>query len=1283
MVVITQGMVNIYNGSTFEYIHLNAERFYALSGYHGFHRSYVDGEGRLWIKNYGKLILVDIRKERFEPKADSILAAMGAREPLADLFMDQHQGFWMLTKTGKLLYKNSNQKVIKVFFNERSLGDNASDPLYDLAVLNKQLFLFFRSGLFKCYDLVTRKFLFSGDLEEAFPHSYNRTAFVVPGNHTLYILRNGETGIMQVYNANSHKWNTVLQPEYGLNCLSVNHKGELFLSCRFGLWRFSSDLARRQFIPTLHLLDGRSIDTEVSTLYNDTQGGFWVGTLNRGLLYYHPDRFKFSNIGKSRFPVKKPGDLSVTCFGNDASGRLLVGTAGGLFKYKPAEEQLTRSPGMLGNIRCNAIYTDKQQRTWICTTKGLYKIEDDRENYFDTGDINCITQTGIDEFYLGSEEEGLLKFQPSSGVKEPVKATAINNTAVTRLKECIIWEGRVIGISNAGLMIYDPALKTSISGQHLPVKLRRLFNTNNQQYTCLLADSRGLLWLGTEDGLNVWDNRNGTLCSLHNDEGLINNSVKAVVEDNEHELWVSTSNGVSRVRVNKNQGQYQFAFDNFNNYDGIIDNEFIPRSAFISQHNNLYFGGIDGFNELDLQRKTENDKKLKPLFVKLQLDGKEIVQGEAYEGNVILTRSIAATDHLTLNHDQNFLTLGFSALNYVNPSQTYYQYYLDGVDQVWRSESAPDGLGFATYTNLSPGTYVFNVRAGRSAKDLSGQVARMVITIKAPWWKSPLAILCYILIISALAYLVISRNLVRIKARRIKKQREELDELKFRFITNMSHELRTPLTLILTPLDVLLKKFEDVKVKTQLTGIYNNALNLLSLVNQLLDFRRLEISGESLHLSYCNIEDYIKTLSNPFEELAHSKDIHFNWQCEVEQAWLYIDRDKTSIMINNLLSNAFKFTATGGRVNLKVDLENLNNLTDKVFRIEVTDTGCGVAEKYLPVIFDRFFQADNQPEGNNGNGIGLHLVREYARMHGGEVSVESQAGKGSRFTIAMPAKFRTDTSASQETGATRDDRSNLKILIVEDNWEFREFLANNLSASYTVMTAVNGSEGLDKISEQMPDLVISDIMMPEMDGITMCKELKKNVRISHIPVILLTARSTDDAKLQGYDAGADAYISKPFNMDILMLRIRNLIDQHEQRKQLFKKATVIQPASVTTTDVDERLIQNALKCIEKNLANSAYSVEQFSSDMNMDRTGLYRKLLATVGQSPSDFIRSVRLKNAAQLILKRAHSITEISIMVGFSNVAYFSKCFHDEYGVKPSQYITQVSTGKIESGRK
>jgi len=503
------------------------------------------------------------------------------------------------------------------------------------------------------------------------------------------------------------------------------------------------------------------------------------------------------------------------------------------------------------------------------------------------------------------------------------------------------------------------------------------------------------------------------------------------------------------------------------------------------------------------------------------------------------------------------------------------------------------------------------------------------------------------------------RNQLKIEER----QKEELDQLKYSFFTNISHELRTPLTLILTPLDSILRKIEDESLKKQLNGIYRNANELLKLVNQLLDFRKLEMKGETLGLSYSSINDFIEATAFSFQEMAANNGIELVSECEDENIYAYVDKDKMQKIINNLLSNAIKFTPPGGRILLKA----MKDPNEQMFVIQVSDTGIGIPEVDVSQIFDRFYQVKKQKSINTGSGIGLHLVKEYVEMHNGTIEVESRLNEGSLFTVSIPIDLQS-AEETQSEPETTDEHQQIKVLIVEDNAEFRMFIQGELLEKYHVIEAVNGKDGLEKALKHQPDLIITDVMMPEMSGTELCRLLKKNIQTSHIPVILLTAKTSDKAQIEGFEAGADAYISKPFNMDILLLRIHHLIEQQNQRKEQFKNAITINPGVLASTNVDKELIKDALGHIEKNMDNVSYSVEQLSKDLFMDRTGLYRKLSAITGQTPSEFIRSVRLKKAA-LLLKSGLPVSEVASRVGFGTTSYFTKCFQEEFGVKPSQY--------------
>jgi len=1279
MVIVTNGLVNLYDGTSFHYIHYDDEKVYHLSEYFGFYHLYVDTQERLWVKDYQKLMLFDLKKESFVHNLDSVLLEEGITASLSNFFMDSKSNLWCLTNQNELILKEPNQKDVTVFISDFSQLTKNNDELYDLSIYENQVFLFFKSGTMVCFNLNTRKELYrENPFEKEDTGLYERTLMVIPHKQFLYQIRNGETGILLRYDIENRKWKTILKQNYTFNTLSVDNNGNLWISSPQGLWFISHDLQDMLHIPELQLVDGRVFLSEIDTQFHDNQGGLWIGTSDRGLLYYHPDRFKFRNIGRTFFGINNKQKLKVTCFA-ELNEEIVVGTSSnGVYRYSHQNNfPLIPFAEIPQNTQCNWMLKDSKQRIWLCTeNNGLYCITKTQTKHY-TLPFNSayfIHETPQGLLYLCTDA-GLGIFDPQTESYKQMETT--KRSAVGCVFQLVPYEqNSFLLLSDIGLSIYDYKNDLLQVPEKDKNRKQAIFRQSNQRYNCLFADSRGLIWFGTEDGLNVWNNRENRLRSFHTENGLVNNYIQSIIEDNQNRIWVSTSCGISCIDVEKENESYQYSFSNFNSYDGIISNEFLKRSVCLTSSGTLLWGGVDGFNELNLSRVNKlQQNTLPPLFVKFFLFGVEIKQGNKYNGEILLNQSIASTKELKLHYNQNFIAFEFSALNYINPARTFYRYYLEGIDESWHEIAAENGMGRANYTNLPPGDYLLKVCASNSNLQWDSECVEMRIVIAPPFWKTPLAYFFYMLSFLVLFYFLFAYYLKKSKEKLVIQQKEHLNRMKFQFFTNISHELRTPLTLVITPLEAMIKKITDEKQKIQLSEISRNANTLLNMVNQLLDFRRIEMSGETLHLSYCDINDFVDSICSSFKLLSQSKNIEFTWECNLSNSYTYVDKDKLQKIINNLLSNAAKFTPEEGTIHLLLENRILPDNQTEMFCIQVTDNGCGIPEKEIPKIFDRFYQVENkQTIQNTGSGIGLHITQEYVQLHHGHIQAESIEGKGSTFAVYIPLHLKP---AAQVETEIKQQENILQVLIVEDNNEFRAFLSNQLSEQYTVICASNGKIGLEKAIEFSPDLIVSDVMMPEMDGIEMCRNLKKDVRVSHIPVILLTARSSEDAQIEGYDAGVDAYISKPFSMEILLLRIHNFAEQQKQRKALFKNAIVIQPESITTTSLDEELIKKAIKCIENNLSNSLYSVEQFSKDLNMDRTGLYRKLSAIVGQAPSVFIRSVRLKRAAQM-LEQGIAVSEVSDLVGFGTRSHFSKCFQEEFGVKPSQYRNpQTNTGR------
>jgi DNA-binding response OmpR family regulator/ligand-binding sensor domain-containing protein/nitrogen-specific signal transduction histidine kinase len=1275
MVIVTLGMLNIYDGSSFLHLHYSDEKAYPLSKFYGWHISYIDSKDNIWLKNQYKLYLFDVRKESYIPNIDSIFFTYGIKDHVTDFIIDSEYNFWFITDKNELLFRKRYKERANLFIRDVFITNYPDDQLIDIEINKNELFLFYKSGVMVCYDINTREEKYRDNPFEKNGNLYSSTIAVLPYNEYLYQVRNGNIkGISVRYNVNTRSWDRIIETDdCWQNTLTLDSKGNCWISTFQGLWLIDKNLKNKRLISPIQLVDGRLFETEITTQYSDNNGGLWVGSINRGLLYYHPDRFKFRNFGRTLFKLHDNEKLRVNGF-SEINDNVLVGTQNGLYLYSKSTESLVPYKRVPVNTTCNMLFKDSKQHTWLCTQyNGLYKITDTNIKHFSKPACCQYIFEALDGHYYVCTDNSFGILEPSAGSFERIETSSGQNLGYT-FYLIQFGKNKLIGTSMAGLFIYN-CIDKSIS---FPDRENEtIFQHDNYHYHSIYIDSRGLIWFGTQDGLYVYDSTANSTQSFYEKDGLVNNAIRSIIEDNHGKIWVSTSNGITCIEISGNETNYHYSFVNYNHYDGVIENEFLPRSVFKTTDNHLLWGGLDGFNEFDLNRIDSSKQQLsRPLINRFMLSGTEIKVGEKYNRNIILNQSVSTTKQIDLKHFQNFLGFDFSALNYVNPAQTFYKYMLEGIDVTWNEVSSTNGIGHANYTNLHPGTYKLKVYAANNNRNWGDRCAEITIVVHPPIWKTPIAYFIYIILFLGVFSYVLYTYHEWNKQKIIRKQKDELDQMKLSFYTNISHELRTPLTLILTPLGSIIKKLNNELLKKQLTGIYSNAKDLLELVNQLLDFRKLEMKGERLQLNYCDIDEFIEELAHPFEELANEKRVKFTYKVGDKNLHAFLDKSKLQKIINNLLSNALKFTPKGGDVELSVYKISPGKKSTSKIAIQVSDTGCGIPENDLSHIFDRFYQC-KQNNQSTGSGIGLHLVKEYVQMLNGSVDVESQLGQGSTFRVKIPVNLQSIEEKGLNT-VGRTKKPAITILLVEDNEEFKTFLYNELSENYKIITASNGIEGLLKTRKENPDLVISDIMMPKMSGTEFCDKLKHDIHISHIPVILLTARTSENFQVEGFKVKADAYITKPFNMEILQLRIQNLIEQQEKRKELFKNAILLNADTLTSTDIDKELIKKALTQIEKNIDNSSYSVEQLSSDLFMERTGLYRKIIAIVGQTPTEFIRSIRLKKAAHL-LKKGQLVYDVSENVGFGSTSYFIKCFQKEFGMKPSQYRHNNLVTKVE----
>ncbi|NQV15556.1 response regulator, partial [bacterium] len=677
-----------------------------------------------------------------------------------------------------------------------------------------------------------------------------------------------------------------------------------------------------------------------------------------------------------------------------------------------------------------------------------------------------------------------------------------------------------------------------------------------------------------------------------------------------------------------------------------------------------------------------------------------------FNEEVQLDTAISYKSQITLSPNENVFSFEFTALNFINAEENKFAYKMDGFNKDWITTDASNRI--ASYTNLDPGDYTFRVKGSNNDGVWNETGTSIKITILPPWWRTVWAYGVYILALGFAFYRYRNFELNRAKLNQKYEMEhfeatklKEMDQVKSRFFANISHEFRTPLTLILGPLGKMLGKLKGSEWDQDLNLMQRQAKQLLDLVTQLLDLSKLEAGKMKILVSQRNIVPLLKGLTQSFASLADRDNKTLSFITELEDIQVHVDRDAMTKIINNLLSNAFKFTESGAAI--QVDVQNLQPAKpdgNGHLSITIRDDGIGIPEERLNQIFDRFYQVDNsETREREGTGIGLALTRELVELHHGSIEVSSAESTGTTFTITLPLGAdhlkpeevsdsaedladealedqlvdETDVTSSSQTVV---DESQPILLIVEDNPDVRNYIKSDLNDHYNCHEAVDGEAGLEQALDLIPDLIISDVMMPKMDGVEFCRRIKTEERTSHIPVILLTAKADLESKLEGLETGADDYLTKPFEVEELQVRIKNLIEQRELLRERFKQDLSLVPADLNLPSMDEQFLEKAIGIISDHFSDQKFNVDVFSRKIFMSRQHLHRKLKSITGRTAVEFIRFIRLKSAALLLRKEQGTISEIAYEVGFSSLPHFSRAFHDEFGCSPSAYLAKHKAG-------
>lgn len=1112
---------------------------------------------------------------------------------------------------------------------------------------------------------------------------------------------------------------------------NVNEEAVLWLATYGGLIKYSLQSGIAERFLTSENIPGSLVSNQINKLFKDRSGVLWIITEN-GISYWPSKTAKFNPYflkGINFREIYSLNKKNINAFELTDDGRLWIGSSDGLYSLSVKQNKVNiKNHSYFRGKNVWSLHKDIMNRLWVGTYgQGLfsYNIGSERADQieiesptFQTNAYNYIKSLCTDEYgnlWIGFWGGGIARLKDGNyeiRINETNSNYSLSNNdvwAIHQDKKGRIW----IGTNGGGLNLVDNYDQmTFLRFNNYAKNILSSNDINSIVESSLSNDDETVLWIGTSSGLNkliinnIYQDKKELLSNIivihyTTTDGLPENIIKSITEDSFGNLWVNTNSSISKFDLSAQ------TFSNFDYSDGINNLEFNSSASIRNKDGTIFLGGITGidfFNEGSIEQSVY----LPPIvFTDFLIFNEKVGIGAKFP----LKYNIATTDRIVLEHSQNVFTFHFAALDYNSPGSIEYAYFMEGFDNDWIYAKNNRS---ATYTNLNPGDYTFKVKATNSDGLWVDIPAQISITINSPWWRTYWAYAAYALIIVAGLYLIRRTELNRSKLRNELKLREleseklrEIEKIKSRFFANLSHEFRTPLMLIKGPAEQLVNlKGRDGEEQVKL--IKRNADKLQNLIDQLLELSQLEAGSLLLKAKKENLVVFAKGIFYSFESLAKQRNISLEFNSSSEKIFVWLDNDKFEKILNNLLSNAFKFTADGGNISLSINEDKSEN--ENFVLLAINDTGIGIPKDKLHRVFDRFYQVDDSSKrAYGGSGIGLALVKELTDLHKWDITVNSDIGKGTQFTIKIPvgdshlgedqktvddpitvkSEVGADigeTTESEETYVTQKisgDKHNIQtkqnfsstILIVEDSEDVRFYLNDLLRPYYNILLADSGEKGLVVALEKLPDLIISDVMMPEMDGMEFCKRIKSDWQTSHIPVILLTAKASFESKIEGLETGADDYLTKPFSFRELSVRIKNLLDQRLKLQQKFGKDSRLKIENITPNKADQEFLQKAIKIVENNLSNTKFDSDKFAEEIFLSRSQLHRRLHSITGQSTGEFIRTIRLKKAAGLLLEKELSVTQIAFEVGFNSPSHFTKAFKQMFDCLPSEFINRSNS--------
>jgi len=983
-------------------------------------------------------------------------------------------------------------------------------------------------------------------------------------------------------------------------------------------------------------------DNVVNVIKQDSYGNFWIGTNDKGLNYWNPSKRSISYFTVDN--QLSSNNIKSIAFTNN--GNVLLGTHNaGLNVLDPRTKKVTVYKNIAGNpstISDNMVYAllkDHAGRIWVGTRSGGLNLFDDINKEFKT-------------------------------IKLDRQGKSFTSNEITYLLEDSrhrIW----VGTSN-GVNIFYPDNMTI--EQLSPALL------SSEIVNFIAEDKEKRIWIGTRDGLNLFDENNKKFITYEKRSNLPKGNINAILNDDKGDLWITTN--TSLIKYNPTSGKRQV----FDANDGLQNRQFTLSASCVAANGMMLFGGIDGVTYFYPEELNQNSLKLKVAFTGLELFNNTVTPKDS---TGILSEHIDQTASLQFNHEQKQFSILFNTFNYISTNRTTYFYKLQGFDKDWQETR---GTSKATYTNLQPGKYTFYVKAVGPLGELS-PTRTLSIKINPIWYKSYwFYFLLAIAIIGAtiFLYLILTerlRALHQLKVERIQQEKiKYINQLKTDFFTNVSHELRTPLTLIMAPLEELSTTPVDGNRLQELCKLMlMSTKRLYQLVNQLFEFRKVEMGTRKLRVEKMDLVAFTEDVYVSFKPLAEKNEVKYLFESQIDKLNVFFDKDALANILYNLLSNAFKYTPPSHSITIRLYVANENVV------LEIEDTGMGIEKKHLERIFDRFYQIDGQ-QTNLGSGVGLAFTKNLVELHHGQIEVKSEPGKGSIFRTSLPindsayandergeaAMWHNDAAqvhisvkkTIEEDTIDSSKEGQKTIMLVDDNHDIIDYLKNYFGAKYSLLVANSGLQAIELLENHQPDLIISDVMMPEMDGLSFCKHIKQHIATSHIPVILLTAKNESAQQMEGFDHGADDYLTKPFSISLLEAKIVAVLRLRQNIKDYYATSKKVEPEKIAGNPLDQEFLTKAIKIIEDNLNEYDFSVNKLSQELNMSRANVYLKIKALTGESISLFIKRIKFKKVVSLLETRRYTISEISYMCGFNSPSYFSTAFKQFFGCMPTEYL-------------